>query len=137
MRRAGGSCVKLAAMATVLWHLPRRRGQKYNARKHTVDGYTFDSGKEAKRYRDLCLYQHAGVIAGLEVHPRFNLFALDLARGEVLQIGHMTLDFAYVDLATQRKIYEDVKGGDATKTTAYRLRKRILEANYGITVTEI
>ena len=49
----------------------------------------------------------------------------------------MTLDFQYVDCQTNTRRYEDVKGGDATKTTAYRLKKRILEADVRITVTEI
>jgi Protein of unknown function (DUF1064) len=121
--------------APLVLHVPRRN--KYHAHKLIVDGYTFDSKKEARRYGDLKLYAHAGVITDLEVHPRFDLFAINLKRGEVVQLGHMTLDFQYFECQTQTWKYEDVKGGDATKTTAYRLRKRLLEANYGITVTEL
>jgi hypothetical protein len=45
-----------------------------------------------------------------------------------------TADFRYVD-ASGAVVVEDVKSGP-TKTTAYRLRKRLVETIYGITITE-
>lgn len=127
------------------WWRPKGRtagrktgGNKYHAKPQILDGYRFDSAKEARRYGELRLYLKGGLIADLAVHPRFDLFAINLASGEVVQIGHMTLDFQYRDLSDGgATVHEDVKGGRTTKTEAYRLRKRILEATYGIHIREI
>ena len=51
-------------------------------------------------------------------------------------IGTYTADFRYVDLKSGEVTVEDVKSLP-TKTTAYKLRKKIAEAVHGITVTEI
>jgi len=36
--------------------------QKYNARKTRLNGHTFDSAREARRYQDLTLLERAGRI---------------------------------------------------------------------------
>jgi hypothetical protein len=50
--------------------------------------------------------------------------------------GTYTADFAYLDLESGEIVIEDVKS-DATKTTDYRLRKRIAELVHGVTVREV
>jgi hypothetical protein len=107
------------------------RVPKYHNVKKTVDGICFDSTKEARRYRELVLLQKAGAITGLEVQPRYELIA---SNGEI--IGHYTADFRYVDMRTRAVVVEDVKSAPS-QTTAYRLRKRLVRACHGITITEV
>lgn len=46
---------------------------KYKNQKIKVDGMTFDSKKEAKRYQELSLLQNAGEISGLQTQVRYVL----------------------------------------------------------------
>ena len=105
------------------------RRPKYNARKTEVDGYVFASHAEARRYSELKLLEEAvGIINGLELQPKFAL----IVNGE--KIGTYVADFAYTDLALQKRIIEDVKG---FKTPVYRLKKKLVEALYGIEIVEV
>ncbi len=88
----------------------------------------------------LKLLEKAGEIADLQVHPRWALRANSFNGTLALDgtvIGHYTADFSYRPTDRVGLIVEDVKGGRATSTEAYRLRKKIFEANYGLTITEI
>ena len=117
---------------------------KYGAVKTTLDGITFASKKEAKRYAELKLLERAGEIEGLELQPKFALMTT-LTTGTVMGagaalagkypvIGHYVGDFKYFDLRTTQRVVEDVKG---FKTPLYRWKKKHVEAQYGITVVEI
>lgn len=103
---------------------------KYGNVKTTVDGIVFDSMAEAKRYDDLKKLEAAGVISELVLQPRFPL----MVNGEL--VGAYRADFKYVD-QEGRLVVEDVKGGQATKTEAYRLRKRLMKAVHGIEIEEV
>ena len=46
---------------------------KYHNRKVTVDGITFDSVKEANRYKDLKILERAGQIHDLQLQVKFKL----------------------------------------------------------------
>jgi len=50
-----------------------RKKSKYNSRKVSVDGITFDSRKEAQKYIALKLLQRAGEILSYELQPEFEL----------------------------------------------------------------
>lgn len=106
------------------------RGAKYGNEVTVVDGVRFDSGKEARRFGELQLLAAAGVVAELEVHPRFPIVV------EHRLCGVYTADFRYRDQETGALVVEDVKS-EPTRTTAYRLRKRLVEAIYGITIREV
>jgi hypothetical protein len=115
--------------------LPLARPQKYGNVRIEVDGHVFDSKREAKRYAELKLLQLAGEITALELQPVFELSVVPLTRPTVrVNVGRYTADFRYVEHGQVR--VEDVKS-TATKTTAYRLRKRMVEAIYGITIAEV
>jgi hypothetical protein len=45
---------------------------KFNARKVVVDGHSFDSAAEGRRYATLAALERSGKIAGLELQPRFD-----------------------------------------------------------------
>lgn len=123
-----------------------KRSGKYNARKTTVDGITFDSAKEAKRYQELKLLQRAGEIRGLLLQPRFPLWAHDgVVEHGPIKIGEYRGDFSYEekrrgDRGAERlglhwdDVIEDVKG---FKTPLYRWKKKHVEAQYGIRVREV
>lgn len=113
---------------TKLPKTPRRH--KYNASRTEVNGIVFASKKEAKRYQELLLLQQAGEISDLELQPEFPLVVAEVV------IGKFTPDFRYFDKRLGRRVVEDVKS-PATKTTAYRLRKRMFEAYYKIPLSEV
>jgi len=113
---------------------------KYGAKRTIVDGIWFDSGKEARRYSELRLLEKAGAIQMLETQPQFPIDVLELWRpleyARVVRCGVFTADFRYVDASTGEIVIEDTKSLP-TKTTAYRLRKRLVEAIHGVTVNEV
>jgi len=118
--------------------LVRLRAHKYGAKARTVDGIRFDSTREAQRYEDLRILERAGLVADLEIHPRFpiDVFALRGELGTPIRCGVYTADFKYRETDTGAIVIEDVKS-HPTRTTAYRLRKRLIEAIHGITIREL
>ena len=114
------------------------RANKYHALSCLVDGIRFDSRKEARRYERLKILAIAGEITALELQPAFPLTVLELWRpdGRLVDVGVYHADFRYVETRSGEVVIEEIKSGP-TKTTAYRLRKRIVEAMYGITIREV
>lgn len=102
---------------------------KYRNRKVKLDGYTFDSIKERRRYLQLVMMQKAGEISELEVHPKFRLDV------EGKKVCTYTADFRYKNRDGET-VVEDVKSAP-TRTQAYRLKKKLMEAVYGIKITEV
>ena len=115
----------------------KNKRNKYNARKTDVDGHTFDSKAEARRYEELKLLERAGEITGLELQPKFLLIpSYTNARGRKARAAHYIADFSYTDTDGKR-IVEDVKG---QPTELYRFKKKLTEFLYkeqGVTITEI
>jgi hypothetical protein len=99
---------------------------KYGAQKTVVDGITFDSKKEAKRYQELKLLERSGEISHLELQPSFKLFCgnepikFDSGRQAVYKA-----DFAYFDYKVNRRVIEDAKG---FRTPEYKLKRAIVHA---------
>jgi hypothetical protein len=100
---------------------------KYRAIKTEVDGIVFDSKKEAARYQELKLMQKAGEIDWIELQPTY---PIEINGKKVFEYR---ADFLYRKMTGER-ILEDVKG---VKTDIYRLKKKCVEAYYGITITEV
>jgi hypothetical protein len=119
---------------------PGPLANKYHALPVHVDGIRLASKKEAARYLELRLREKAGLIAELELHPVFPLHILELWRSglpvTITTVGKYTADFRYCDLQTGEIVVEDTKA-EATRTEAYRLRKKLAEAIHGITITEV
>lgn len=109
---------------------------KYRAVPTVIDGVRFASKREARRFLELRQLERGGLIANLELQPRYPMQVMRLSNGEVTDVGKYTADFAYWDVERGVQVIEDVKS-DATKTTAYRLRKRIVEAMYDFQITEV
>lgn len=101
---------------------------KYNARKTAVDGITFDSRKEAERYKELKALELVGKIDMLELQPRFELQESFKHKGKTIRKIEYVADFLYRDLSTYELIVEDVKG---VKTDVYKLKKKLFLKRYG------
>lgn len=108
---------------------------KYNAKKTTVDGITFDSKREAERYQELKLMEETDFISFLVLQPKFLIQEgyRDSAGKWVRPIEYVA-DFQYYDDLEDRQVVEDVKG---VKTAVYRLKKKLVEKKYGIEITEV
>lgn len=115
--------------------VPTKR-HKFGAVATTVDGIRFASKREAARYGELKLLQGAGVIRGLVLQPKYDIYALAFQAAPV-KVGFYKADFRYMVPVLDGKwkfIVEDVKG---VRTEIYRLKKKLVEAQYGITITEV
>lgn len=115
---------------------------KEQAARQGIIGEHFASTKEGNRYCELKQLEKAGVIDSLEIHPRFELYVV--AEAPIVQqvhIGYFSADFRYWTKASPgiaaQHVTEDTKSPITKKETAYRIRKRMVEAIYGIEITEI
>lgn len=132
----------------------KRNAHKFNAVKTVIDGHTFASKAEAKRYGELLMLQKAGEIRGLVLQPRFPLYVqTNVVKDDPILVGTYVADFAYeervvrgvkpavplrrkqaeLSVEWEDKI-EEVKG---FKTPLYRWKKKHVEAQYGVQITEI
>lgn len=116
---------------------------KYRAKRTQVDGIWFDSIKESTKYQELKLLQRAGEISDLELKPKFKFVLPDgtpvLIRSRGYpngRVARFTGDFAYFDKKLNRRVILDVKGGRATMTEAYAIRKALVEALFKVIVEE-
>jgi len=103
---------------------------KYNAKKVVIDGITFASGKEGKRYNELKLLVKAGVISGLELQPKYRCVVNDHL------VCTYIADFLYYE--NGKEVVEDVKGykkGSAYQH--YRTKVKLVKALYNIDIVEI
>lgn len=121
--------------------------RKYNNSKVVVDGITFDSRREAKRYRELSLLLRAGEIRNLELQKRFELVPAQFEsyerygkRGQRLKDGKrcVELGVTYVaDFAYEKDgkpVVEDTKG---VRTEAYIIKRKLMRHVHGICIVEI
>ena len=100
---------------------------KYHAKATWIDRIFFGSKAEAARYGELKLQERVGLISQLEVHQRFELHV----SGK--RVAIYIADFTYWDQALHR-VVEDVKG---VRTPLYKLKKKMLLAEYGIEIREV
>jgi hypothetical protein len=101
---------------------------KYGNRKTVMDGITFASAKEARRYSELKLLERTGWIADLKVQPRFPITVCGI------KVCTYVADFQYRDLGVDALIVEDVKG---FRTPEYKLKAKLFRAVHGFPVTEV
>jgi hypothetical protein len=97
---------------------------KYNARKTEIDGITFDSLAEGKRYGELKLMYNNGDIDRLQVHPRYVIWEGIDPKGKKQKIEYEG-DFTYIENGAQ--VVEDVKG---VLTAVFRLKKKMFTCRY-------
>lgn len=117
---------------------------KYGARKTVVDGITFDSKKEANRYRELKLLEDAGEIKKLKMQVAFELvpalyeqpterYTKGARKGKwkkgkcIERAVTYYADFVYYDLNKDKWIAEDVKG---MRTKEYIIKRKLFRHLY-------
>ena len=118
---------------TTWYETPKR--SKYGSAKTVVDGITFDSRKEARRYAELKILEKAGRIEDLRLQPEFEIAPNYKKNGHTIRRTTYRADFQYYDVDRQKTIVEDVKG---YKTETYKLKKKLVEYFFPeITIEEV
>lgn len=113
--------------------LVRPGGSKYHAKKTVVDGITFDSAREARRYSELKLLERAGAIRDLKRQVRYELIPAFDAGGKHYRPTSYVADFVYTDCKTGTEVVEDVKG---VRTDVYRLKSKMFAHKFGVVILE-
>lgn len=101
---------------------------KYRNKICQCDGYRFMSLKEMNRYLVLKREMQCKRLTDLELQPSYQINL------NGIRICKVILDFRYKTLPERKEVIEDVKGHD---TTISRLKRRLVEAQYGIKVVLI
>lgn len=119
-------------MGKVDFQLGKRRS-KFGAVKTVVDGISFDSALESRRYSFLKFREKAGEITHLEIQSRYAITI------NSVHIGDYLADFRYFTVGTPKRpaelVVEDCKGH---LTDLYRWKKKCVEACYpGVVIREI
>ena len=124
---------------------PRYKKSKYGAKKTVIDGITFDSVKEAKRYQELKRMQNASLIHDLQMQVKFVLIPAQrepdtigkrggVIKGKVIEreVAYIA-DFVYTD-TLGNTVIEDTKG---FRTTEYIIKRKMMLYFYGIRIKEV
>lgn len=107
-------------------------GNKYNAKKTSVDGLVFDSRREAKRYIELREMESGGEISDLQRQVRIELVPPFDRNGRHFRGIYYVVDFVYTG-SDGNVVWEDVKG---MKTSVYLIKRKLIAYRYGMTIKE-
>ena len=109
---------------------------KYNAKKISLGGQTFDSKREFDRWCELSLLQRGRAISELQRQVKFELIPNQKdENGKVIERAvNYSADFVYIDKKTGRLIVEDTKG---FKTKEYIIKRKLMLHKYGIRIREV
>ena len=121
---------------------------KYGNKKVTIGGITFDSKKEAYHYLALKERAKRGEISDLRLQVPFEIVPAvyedrvvklktkeKIERKKVQPAVHYIADFVYLE--DGREVVVDVKSAATKKKDAYILKKKMMRAFLGITITEV
>lgn len=111
---------------------------KYHATKvKDLDGQTFDSKREFRRWRDLQLLERAGMIKDLRRQVKFVLIPAQRIGGKVVERECSYIaDHVYV--CNGETIVEDVKGYKGGQGYAvFVIKRKLMLYKYGIRVVEV
>lgn len=117
---------------------------KYHSRKAVVNGITFDSRKEARRYGELLLLERAGAISDLRRQVEFVLIPAQrepdiigprggVTKGKVIELPVKYIaDFVYTE--DGKTVVEDTKG---FCTKDYVIKRKMMLYFHGIKIKEV
>ena len=106
---------------------------KFHNTKTTVDGITFDSIKESRRYAELKLLEKGRKIKNLQRQVKYVLIPAEKnEEGKTVEreLSYIA-DFVYEE--DGKRIVEDVKG---YRTQVYKIKRRLMKYIYGIDIKE-
>ena len=114
----------------------RRVKSKYGSHRVQVNGHTFSSKAESKRYQELLILERAGDISDLTLQPKFELAPSVKFPGAAKATPALRYfaDFSYHNHRGEL-VVEDVKGGPTTE--GFRIKKHLMLAIHGIVVQEV
>lgn len=124
-RESGNVRTHLCADDAARLARPQSVKSKYHNRKTEHEGIVFPSRKEANRYIELKLLEHAGKIRGLERQVKFPL----IVNG--VKVCTYVADFVYQQ--GTKAIVEDAKG---YRTREYNLKRKLMKACHGVEILE-
>ena len=116
----------------------RSKGNKFKAMKVELDGMTFDSKKEHRRYLELKAMQQRGEIRDLKHHTKFELAPKTKIEGEKRAKPALRYfaDFTYYRITGEFEV-EDVKSAATRKLASYRNKKHLMKTVHNIDVREV
>lgn len=112
---------------------PKAKPSKFHNVVTVADEVVFSSKKEARLWHELKAREAAGGIRGLRRQLTWNLHV----NGQ--HICDYVSDFEYQERWGDewRPIVADVKGGKATKTRGYEIKKKLMLAVHGVAIVEL
>ena len=116
--------------------LSEEKDSKYHSKKIVVDGITFDSEREARRYGELMALRLAGEIRDLELQKSFELIPVqrDSAGRVIERAVRYKADFYYYDVRRRCFVVEDTKG---VRTDDYIIKRKLMLYVHNIKIKEI
>lgn len=99
--------------------------RKYYAKKTTIDGITFDSKMESRRYIVLKDMLERNEIQDLKIQPRFLLQEGFKKNGKTYRKIEYVADFMYIK--DNNIVIEDIKGFE---TTDFKIKHKLFEYKY-------
>jgi len=128
------------------WSNYKPTNNKYHSKKVVVDGITFDSKKECKRFQELSLLEKAGAIKNLQRQVKYTLIPAQrepntvgsrggVKKGKLLEreVAYYA-DFVYTDAESGETVVEDTKG---VRTTEYIIKRKLMLWVHNIKIQEI
>lgn len=118
--------------------------RKYKNRKIIVDGITFDSKKEAVRYKELKMLERAGIIHDLQRQVKYvlipaqyehtsGIYSKGKNKGKLIEREcSYYADFVY-KLKSGETVVEDAKG---VKTPEYIIKRKLMLYVHNIKIKE-
>ena len=123
---------------------------KYGNKKVVIDGESFDSKREAVRYRELQLLLRCGLISNLKRQVAYELIPVQREKstrvykkgrkkgqpieGKIIEKAVTYIaDFVYTDSATGEEVVEDAKG---MRTRDYIIKRKLMLYIHGIKIQE-
>lgn len=121
------------------------RKAKYHNSKITIDGHTYDSMKEYRRYLELLWLEKDGQISDLQRQVKYLLIPAQrepdsigkrggVKKGKLIEkeVSYYA-DFVYTDTATGKVVVEDTKG---MRTKDYILKRKMMLYFHNIRIKE-
>src|SRR5712671_4220439 len=124
----------LAGVRHRLYGQSTRPSRKYRNEPQTEDGHAFASKLETRRYFELKTMAAAKLISELKVHPEFALHSPD-PNGIPRRVCVYQADFSYVQ--DGKLVVNDCKSPVTRVHSTYRLKRAMMQIEYGIEVIEI
>lgn len=109
----------------------RKGNNKFGAKKTVYNNHLFDSKKEAARAAEINLLIKGGLVTKVEYQPRFDITVNNK------KVAYYKADFKIYN-SDGTITYEDVKGyKKGSAYSMFRLKKKLVEAIYGVKIIEV